>query len=148
MTQHADLDTELENRITMLVEAGNIHHERANIAEALAAYQQAWALLPEPRMSWSITSWVAACLYSACFDLQNFTAAKTWGEIALAANNSAIDTAPLIDLGMVCYELKAYDEALNYFAQAWQYGQRRAFQGRPQKYLDYFLQNRTDSSSG
>jgi len=138
------VDGEIEGKIISVVESGNIEHDDENLNEALALYLYAWSLIPEPKLEWDNSNWVAACLYSVYFDLERYTTAKRWGEIALKTCSSDIDTSPMIDLGMVCYELGQYDEAINYFDEAYNFGKKRAFQGRPKKYLDYYLKKRIE----
>ncbi len=55
---------------------------------------------------------------------------------------SDIDTAPLINIGMVCYELNQFEEAYKYFNDAYNYSKERAFQDRPKKYLEFYLRKR------
>ncbi|SFU21525.1 Tetratricopeptide repeat-containing protein [Kosakonia arachidis] len=144
MKQLSHIDEKLENEIVFIVESGNIKHDDEKLDEALSLYIKSWSLIPEPKLEWDISNWVTACLYSVYFDLGNFTTSKEWGEISLKTRSSDIDTSPLIDLGMVCYELGQYDEAIKYFDDAYQYGKNRAFQDRPKKYLDYYLKNRVE----
>lgn len=132
-------DIELENKIVSLVEDGNMHHDKKNFAQALVKYTEAWASLPEVKTEWEISGWVASCIYSAYFDMSDYESAKQWAKISLQTRSSEIDTAPLIDLGMVCYELGELDEAYSYFNDAYEYGKKRAFQERPKKYIDFYL---------
>lgn len=62
--------------------------------------------------------------------------------MALETRDSEVDTAPWVDLGMVCVELQDYDAACAYFDKAYQYGKKRAFQGRPKKYLNFYLERK------
>lgn len=130
---------DLENEIVATVESGNAFEEEGKLEEAFTYYEKAWSMLPEPKLSWEIASWIASCCSSVYFSRGEFEQAKPWSEISLQTRGSSIDTGPLIDLGMVCLELKQHDEAFQYFDRAYQYGKNRAFQGRPKKYLDYYL---------
>ena len=142
MKELSKVNEKLEVEIVFVIENGNAKHDVNKLDEALLLYLKAWSLIPEPKIEWEISNWVASCLYSIYFDLENFTTSKEWGEVSLKTRSSEIDTSPLIDLGMVCYELGQYDEAIKYFDEAYSYGKKRAFQDRPQKYLDYYLKNR------
>lgn len=102
-----------EKRVTSLVEKGIEFHDNQKYAEALDQYQKAWQALPDPKHEWELANWIAACIYSAYFDLADYAEAKKWGETTLRIRGSDIDTAPLIDLGMVCYELNQFEEAYN-----------------------------------
>jgi tetratricopeptide (TPR) repeat protein len=128
-----------EKKVTAFVEKGNEFHENQKYAEALEQYQNAWQALPEPKFESELANWIAACMYSAYFDLADYAEAKKWGEATLRTRGSDIDTAPLIDLGMVCCELNQLDEAYKYFNDAYNYGKERAFQDRPKKYLEFYL---------
>lgn len=135
----SDVSQELEELIVSVVEKGNHLHDEKSYGQALEEYNEAWRLLPEPKLDWEIASWISACIYSVYFDMEDFHEAKKWAEIALQTRGSDIDTAPLIDLGMVCYELEEYDTAYKHFHDAYSYGKKRAFQERPKKYLDFYL---------
>ncbi|AOR62952.1 hypothetical protein [Pectobacterium wasabiae] len=139
----SDVNQELEALIVSVVEKGNHLHDEKSYERALEEYNEAWRLLPEPKLEWEISSWVSACIYSVNFDIGNFYEAKKWAEIALQTRGSDIDTAPLIDLGMICYELKEYDMAYKYFHDAYGYGKKRAFQERPKKYLDFYFNEKS-----
>ncbi|MGE9551070.1 hypothetical protein ACQPT2_07605 [Erwinia amylovora] len=142
MKELSEVNSSLEEKIVFIVEDGNVLHDKKKLAEALTLYIKAWGLIPDPKQEWGIANWVSACLFSVYFDLKNFSTAKDWGVISLKTRTSNIDTSPLIDLGMVCYELSQYDESLKYFDEAYSYGKSRAFQERPKKYLDYYLENK------
>ncbi|WP_367071087.1 hypothetical protein [Enterobacter roggenkampii] len=128
--------------ITYTIEQGNEFHDNQKYAEALEQYQKAWQALPEPKFESEFANWISACMYSAYFDLADYAEAKKWGETTLRTRGSDIDTAPLIALGMVCYELNQFEEAYKYFNDAYNYGKERAFQDRPKKYLEFYLRKR------
>ncbi|MCR6706824.1 hypothetical protein UXO30_00070 [Enterobacter bugandensis] len=128
-----------EKRVTSLVEKGIEFHDNQKYAEALKQYRKAWQALPDPKFESELANWIAACVYSAYFDLTDYAEAKKWGEVTLRTRGSDIDTAPLIDLGMVCYELNQFDEAYKYFNDAYNYGKERAFKHRPKIYLEFYL---------
>lgn len=61
------------------------------------------------------------------------------GERILSTRGSDIETAPLIDLGMVFYELNQFDEAYKYFKDSYNYVKERTFQDRAEKYLEFYF---------
>ncbi len=101
------------------------------IRRGFRAKPKARQALPEPKLEWELANWIAACMYSACFDLADYAEENKWGKTTLRTRGSDIDTAPLIDLGMVCYELNQFEEAYKYFNDAYNYSKERAFQDRP-----------------
>ena len=137
---------DLEAKISSIMETGNKLDDEGKKAQALAAYVQAWELLPEPKASWKLlTGWIAGSLYNFYFDSGNFNKAKYWALAALGGSSSERNTGPLIDLGMVCLELFEENEAYQYFDDAYTVGKDRAFKDRPKKYLDFYLSNKKSS---
>lgn len=132
-------DNKLEKEIISIVESGNRDHNKNDFSSALNKYNQAWKLIPEPKLDWVFARWICSCIYSAYFDMADFSNAKNWAEIALQTSGSNIDTSRAIDMGMACYELGQYDESYKYFSEAYNLGQTRAFKERPKKYLDFYL---------
>lgn len=133
------VNQKLEEAIINAVGNGNSFHDNSSFKQALNEYFKAWELLPEVKQDWEIASWISTCIFSAYFDMSDFSQAKSWAEIAFKTRGSDIDTGPIIDLGMVCYELKQFDDAYKYFSDAYDLGKVRAFKERPKKYLDYYL---------
>ena len=133
------IDNKLEEEIISIVESGNLDHNKNDFSSALNKYNQAWKLIPEPKLDWEIARWISSCIYSAYFDMADFSNAKNWAEIALQTSGSNIDTSRAINMGMVCYELGQYDESYKYFSEAYNLGQARAFKEKPKKYLDFYL---------
>lgn len=143
MKELAEENQKLEEAIVSIVEKGNELHDGKSYEEALDEYNKAWELLPEPKLEWEIACWIASCIYSVYFDMAAFPKSKEWAEVALQTRGSDIDTAPLINLGMVCYELAQYDESYKYFDDAYSYGKAHAFKERPKKYLDFYLSKKS-----
>ncbi len=144
MKELAVENEKLEEEIVATVEKGNEFHDVKSYECALGEYKKAWELLPDPKLDWEVAGWISACIYSAYFDMAAFTNAKKWAEIALQTRGSEIDTAPIMDLGMVCFELEEYDESFKYFEDAYSYGKARAFKERPKKYLDFYLSKKNN----
>ena len=132
-------DNKLEKEIISIVESGNRDHIKNDFSSALNKYNQAWKLIPEPKLDWEMARWICSCMYRVYFEMTDFSNAKNWAEIALQTSGSDIDAAPAINLGMVCYELGQYDESYKYFGEAYNLGQARAFKEKPKKYLDFYL---------
>ncbi|MFX3650674.1 MAG: hypothetical protein ACE3K2_14200 [Paenibacillus sp.] len=129
---------ELERHIIETVEAGNVLDETQQHEQALIYYDQAWGMLPEPKMEWEIASWIASCHGNAHMDLKQYELAKPWAEISLQTRGTDSNTSPLIDLGMICMRLGQHDEAYSYLHQAYEFGRERAFLGSPGDVLNYY----------
>ncbi|ECQ6562486.1 hypothetical protein FZU01_01265 [Salmonella enterica subsp. enterica] len=139
MTDLYDKNPELGEKIDHIVEDGDKHRHKGDFDTALLHYEEAWLLVPEPKTDWMMPSlWIASSFYAAYFSKHDYEKAKNWAYIALKVK-SPIDTGPVVDMGMVCFELEQYDEAYKYFHDAYTYGKKRAFRERPPKYLEFYL---------
>lgn len=140
MKELAEEDPKLENEIVAIIEKGNEYSTEQKYDLAISLYDQAWGILPEPKFEWEmLSSWLAGSYFTANFHKRDFGKAKEWALKQKKSDYSKINTAPLIDLGMVYYELNGFDEAYRYFNDAYDYGKERAFKGRPKKYLEFYL---------
>ena len=79
------------------------------------------------------------------FDSGDFQAAESWAQKTLDGRESDIDIGPLINVGMVFLELGKNAEAYKAFDEAYGFGQARAFQERPKKYLNFYLDEKKKS---
>ena len=146
MKDLADENPTLADKIMAIMASGNDLDEQNKKLEAQALYQQAWDLLPEPKLEWSpLSSWVTGSFFNLHFDNGDFKAAKPWAQKTLDGRESDIDTGPLINLGMVFFELGKPTEAYKYFDEAYGFGKARAFQERPKKYLNFYMDEKKKS---
>ena len=136
MKDLADVNSTLADEIMCVMASGNELDEQNKKEQAQAHYQKAWDLLPEPKLEWTpLSSWVTGSFFNLHFDNGDFEAAKHWAQKTLDGRESDIDTGPLINLGMVCFELGDQAQAYKYFNEAYNFGKARAFQERHKKYL-------------
>ncbi|MDO4878871.1 MAG: hypothetical protein Q3966_06210 [Neisseria sp.] len=121
--------------------------EKANLIEekdadaALAIYLRLWGNLPEPRerQPQQIAHWLAGCLFNVYFDTGNYPEAKQWALFGINHRTAEYSSHEYLQMGMVCYELKETESALEYFDMAYQLGKDRAFKGFDKKYLTFYL---------
>lgn len=73
-----DLEVEqpdLAEKIINVIESGNMMADEGAHEKALAAYNQAWNLLPDPKIEWTmISSWLAGCFYESFFNSKTLRA--------------------------------------------------------------------------
>lgn len=134
---------ELEEEIISIIEQGNELSNEEKYEDAICLYEKAFGLMPEPKLEWEmLSSWLAGSFVTAYFKLGKYSEAKEWGKKQVDSDDSDNNTGPLVALGMVCFELNEFSEALNLFDAAYKYGKERAFKGRPEKYLDFYINNK------
>ena len=135
-----DENPELAAKIMSTMENGNALDEEERKSEALAAYEKAWELLPPDKLRWDpLSAWVSTSLYNLYFDSSDFRNAKKWARTALESRSSELDTGPIVNLGMACYELHEEEDAYKHFDAAYSFGKERAFKERPKKYISFYL---------
>lgn len=69
-----ELPDELYAQVETLSEQGNDLLDEDNAAAALAAWRQAYALLPEPRHQWEAALWLNASMAEAHYELGDYPA--------------------------------------------------------------------------
>lgn len=146
MKNLADEDPSLADEIMTAMTSGNDLDDKNKKTAAQALYQKAWDLLPEPKLEWTpLSSWVTGSIFNLHFDNGDFKAAEPWAQKTLEGRESDIDTGPLINVGMVLLELGRSAEAYKHFDEAYSFGKARAFQERPKKYLNFYLDEKKKS---
>jgi tetratricopeptide (TPR) repeat protein len=134
------VNPKLGDEIDKIAEKGDKSLHEENYDLALSFYEKAWSLIPEPKMSWMMpTLWIAHGFYLTYFNKSDYENALVWGDVQMKVKSS-IDSGPLINMGMALFELGKLDEAFKYFEDAYNYGKKRAFQERPKKYLNFYLE--------
>lgn len=132
------IQPELEKIVVDMTEDANALVVEGAYDEALAIYDNAWELLPHPKTEWEMLSnWIAISFFDAHLKAGQLQEAKKWAEIELETRASDDDYGPLMDLGIVNFELKDFAAALQWFKQAFASGGLRAFKEYPKKYLDF-----------
>jgi tetratricopeptide (TPR) repeat protein len=62
----SELPSSVADQITALCAEGDALAERSKFEEAIAKYNLAWALLPEPKNDWNASTWLLAAIGDAC----------------------------------------------------------------------------------
>jgi hypothetical protein len=68
MTESArEMEGDVHERLIALCGEGDEQARRANYREAIAEYNAAWTLIPEPKYEWNASTWVLAAIADAAF---------------------------------------------------------------------------------
>jgi tetratricopeptide (TPR) repeat protein len=71
-----ELPDKLYDRVTAFSEAGNALMDSGDFLAAIEKWQQAFTLLPEPKLEWDAATWLLASIGDAHFQLGEYEAAK------------------------------------------------------------------------
>jgi tetratricopeptide (TPR) repeat protein len=109
--------------------------ERKRDAEALAAYQRAWAAVPEPRHDWDGAKWLLRGIAGLHLERGELDAGIAWLHEAERAFFGADDSGTLFKLGRAYLDRGDLATAKAYLRRAWDVSEGRAFRGEDPKYL-------------
>ena len=132
-----ELSDELFARITELCEEGNDLAEQESFADAVAAFNQAWDLLPEPAVQWEAATWILAALGDVYFLSGDQKAAHEKLSLAMHAPGAIGNPFLHLRLGQVQFELGNEQRAADELARAYLQEGKKIFEGEDPKYLDF-----------
>jgi tetratricopeptide (TPR) repeat protein len=125
---------DIHERITTLTERGNRKSDRKQYAEAIADFEQALALIPEPVEEWEASTWILIALGDCHFLQGNFAAALEPLERALVCPDVEGTEFLALRLGQVLFELGQKEEARAALTDAWELGGPELFEDEDPKY--------------
>ena len=130
------LDDDLYLRIQVGCAAGDAHAATGRFDEAIEAYREAWALLPEPRTAWDAALWIQTAIGDAHFLAGDVAEAK--GDFLSAVLlGGAMNPFVQLRLGQTYFELGDKERAAEHLCRAYMADGRRVFEGEDPKYLGF-----------
>ncbi|AIQ99446.1 tetratricopeptide repeat protein [Pluralibacter gergoviae] len=137
----SEINPGLETEIINVIGDGNELDESHEYKKAIKKYDEAYDMLPEPKLKWEMLgSWLAGSYFNAYFKLGDFCNARQWAELEVKNMSSELDVAPYMDLGMVLFELNELEDAYVNFMKVYNYGKERPFEEYPRKYYAFFIE--------
>jgi tetratricopeptide (TPR) repeat protein len=145
----ADLPDAVYAAIELLSAEGNEYADEGDYEQALARFQAAWQLVPEPRVNWQAGLWLLASIGDMEFQLGRFvegrdalmTAMKFYGE---APGNPFLR----LRLGQCMFELGEEREAANWLAGAFISEGMQLFGDEDPKYMIFIKSQLQPPPSG
>lgn len=105
--------------------------------EAIAEYNKAWMLVPEPRNAWEASTWILAAIADCCFLLRKWTAARGALDYAMTCPDAIGNPFLHLRRGQVLFEQDEPDVAANELMRAFMAGGQEMFQDQDRKYLRF-----------
>lgn len=133
-----DLPTEIQNRIEELCDEGETVLADGGFDIAASRFQEAWAILPEPRCDWDCAVSILAAIGDAHFFRRDFAECKKW-LMRILRDGGGLPDNPFIRLrlGQCLFELGDEHEAANWLAGGYLLEGAKLFAEDNPKYLAF-----------
>jgi len=113
-----ELPADIYEKLTALAEQGDAYEEQEDFAQALASYNEALALLPEPKIEWEAATWLYTAIGDAHINQQDWDEALTAFEQALASPEGTENPYIWFSLGQIFFEKGDLEQAKVHFTKA------------------------------
>jgi tetratricopeptide (TPR) repeat protein len=131
-------DLKLDNQVYQAIERhcteGDRLTEAGDFELALAEYQQAWALLPDPQRAWEAATWIKIAIADACFFAERYVEAEEALSFAQTCPGGLGNPYVDLRLGQVLFEQGETEAARECLERAYQEGGEPLFEGEDDKY--------------
>lgn len=132
-----ELPSDLHRLISEHCAEGDRRAEANQFESAIAAYNEAWKLVPEPKNEWKASTWILAAIGDACF-LGGFkTSAREALEYAITCPDGLGNPFLHLRLGQVLFDASELDAAADELIRAYMGGGREIFAAEPPHYLEF-----------
>lgn len=135
--QSPTLPDAVHRRMTALTDRGNERMENGDLDGALAEFEEALRLVPEPRRIWKASTWLHASIGDCQFQLGRFEDALDSMVEARNCPDGLANPFILLRMGQSLYELGDLDAAKQAFTQAYMLEGEEIFEESDPKYLAF-----------
>lgn len=132
-----ELTDDLHEQIQALCAAGDDDAEREEYPAAIARYEAAWDLLPEPKVDWEASTWILAALGDAHFFSGDYERARGALGMALSDPDSVGNPFLHLRMGQSQFELGEMERAADELTRAYMGDGGSIFADEDPKYYDY-----------
>jgi hypothetical protein len=131
------LDDAILDQIVQLCRVGDDHLDNDAYDKAHVHYQQAWALLPEPKTDWDTATWIQAAIGDAYFFEREFAKAGEAFRIVSLCPGGVGNPFLHLRRGQIAFELGDLDRAGQELTLAYMGDGRDIFKDEDPKYFNY-----------
>lgn len=133
----SELDDALHAQITELSQDGNLLFDDGDLKGAVAKFDAAWALLPEPKNQWEAALWLLAAKGDVHFARQQYSEVVDVLMRAAMCPDGMENPFIHLRLGQAYFELGDQMRASNELTMAYMAAGADIFEDEDPKYLDY-----------
>jgi tetratricopeptide (TPR) repeat protein len=138
MTSSAlELDAATHEAIKKFCAEGDRLADAGQYREAIAEYNKAWHLVPDPKNEWEAATWVLAAIADACFLGGYKTSAREALEYAMTCPGAIGNPFLHLRFGQVLYDAGDLDAAANELMRAYMGAGAEIFANDDGRYLEF-----------
>lgn len=138
-----ELDTTTLEQIKALCANGDELAKKNVFEAAVAEYNKAWALVPDPKNDWNASTWILAAIADACFLGGYKTSAMEALRYVMTCPGAVGNPFLHLRYGQVLFDAGEADQAADELMRAYMGGGAEMFAPEDSRYLE-FLKTRAD----
>ncbi len=131
------LDDPLQEAISLNGRHGDGLAVEGRYEEAIAEYNRAWMLMPEPRHAWEASTWILAAIADCRFLLGKWRSARSALDYAMTCPGAIGNPFLHFRRGQVLFEQDEPDAAANELMRAFMAGGQELFEDQDGKNLKF-----------
>ncbi|WP_434989647.1 tetratricopeptide repeat protein [Xanthomonas melonis] len=132
-----ELDPQLYEDLKVFAASGDRLAAQGDFEKAIAEYNKAWKLLPEPKNNWEAATWLLAAIADACF-LAGFTkSAYEALEYAMTCPGAIGNPFLHLRYGQVLFDSGEFDAAADELMRAYMGDGLEIFSAENDKYINF-----------
>ena len=143
MADEFELDETTYKSVKILCAEGDASASAQRFEDAVAMYNKAWNMIPDPKNNWEASTWILAAIADACFQAGYMTSAREALEYAMTCPKGIGNPFLHLRYGQILYEAGELDKAADEFMRSYMGGGSEIFSTEDAKYLA-FLSTRTN----
>ena len=132
-----ELDSITHEAIKNFSAAGDELAAKEDFEGAIAEYNKAWELLPDPKNSWNASTWILAAIADALFMSGYLTSAREALEFAMTCPDAIGNPFLHMRYGQVLLDAGELDAAAEELMRAYMAGGEEVFDSENARYLDF-----------
>ena len=136
-TERQELSSELHSEITRLCKAGDDLAEAGKFEEAIAEYNNAWKLVPDPKNMWEASTWILTAIADACYLGGYKKSARQALEYAMTCPGAVGNPFLHLRFGQVLFDAGELDAAADELIRAYMGAGEEIFRKDDPKYITF-----------
>ena len=138
-----ELPSEIYSSIKALCAKGDALAATNAFGAAISEYNQAWAIVPEPKNNWNTSTWILAAIADACYLVGYKTSDREALQFAMTCPDAVGNPFLHMRYGQVLFDAGELDAAADELMRAYMGGGIEIFRTENPRYFE-FLNSRAE----